>query len=94
MDVYVGPGAVYTGAARVSQEAHDKAEAVVQQDAAAGAGASWTRSIAACRRRVAALQAKLTSVAAELQFADKVEKQRGEAARRSEAQLARARRAD
>ena len=45
VDVYTGPGAVYTGAARLSQEAHDQAETLVQHQAEraaparAGAGA-------------------------------------------------------
>ena len=52
VDVYTGPGAVYTGAARLSQEAHDKAETLVQHQAERAAPArAGRRRAATCRRK-------------------------------------------
>ena len=87
VDVYTGPGAVYTGAARLSQEAHDKAEALVQQQAT-------TRRERDLEQERHSLQTKLATVIAEQEFAGKLEQQRMESARRIEAQLAKARKAD
>ncbi len=93
-DVYTGPGAVYTGAARLNQEAHDKAEALVQQQTDERRQRELAQERRNLQAQVAALQSRLTNIAAEQRFAARVEKQRAEAGRRSETQLARARKAD
>jgi circadian clock protein KaiC len=94
VDVYVGPGAVYTGAARLSQEAHDKAEKLAQQQAANRRRRELDQERRNLQAQVAGLQTRLANLAAEERVAATLEKQRAEAARRSEAQLARARKAD
>jgi len=87
VDVYVGPGAVYTGAARLTQEAHDKAEALMQQQASA-------RHERELEHERHGLQTKLDTVIAEQEFTGKLEQQRTESVRRIEAELAKVRRAD
>jgi circadian clock protein KaiC len=94
VDVYVGPGAVYTGAARLSQEAHDQAETLAQQEAAKRRQRELEQERRNLQAQVAALQTRLTNIASEQRLADTLENQRVEAARRSETQLSRARRAD
>lgn len=94
VDVYVGPGAVYTGAARVTQEAHDKAEALVQQQADERRQRELDQERRTLHAQVVALQAKLANITAEQRVAAKLEKQRTDAARRAEAQMARLRKAD
>ena len=94
VDVYVGPGAVYTGAARLSQEAHDQAETLAVQEAAKRRQRELDQERHNLQAQVAALQTRLTNIAAEQRLADTLEKQRADTAHRSEAQLARARKAD
>jgi circadian clock protein KaiC len=94
VDIYVGPGVVYTGAARLSQEAHDQAEALLQQQAGERRQRELEQERHNLQAQAAALRVKLANLAAEQRFADRLEKQRADAARRSEAQLARARMAD
>jgi len=94
VDVYIGPGAVYTGAARLSQEAHDKAEILAQQQAANLRRRELDQERRNLQAQVAALQTRLANLAAEERVAATLEKQRAEAARRSAAQLAGARKAD
>jgi circadian clock protein KaiC len=93
-DVYTGPGAVYTGAARLSQEAHDKAETLVQQQADQRRQRELDQERRNLQAQAAALQTRLANIAAEQRLAAKLEKQRTHTAHRSEAQLARARKAD
>jgi circadian clock protein KaiC len=94
VDVYTGPGTVYTGAARLSQEAHDKAEALAQQEAAKRRQRELEQERRNLQAQVAALQTRLINIAAEERLAATLEKQRADTARRSETQLARARKAD
>ncbi|MBI5383421.1 MAG: circadian clock protein KaiC [Verrucomicrobia bacterium] len=94
VDVYVGPGAVFTGAARLNQEAHDQAEAMTQHQATERRQRELNEESRNLQAQVAALQTKLANIAAEQRVAAKLEKQRADAARRTEAQLARARKAD
>jgi len=94
VDVYTGPGAVFTGAARLSQEAHDRAEALVQQQAEERRQRELAQEQRTLQAQVASLQTRLANIAAEQRFADRIEKQRADTARRSMTQLARARKAD
>jgi circadian clock protein KaiC len=94
VDVYTGPGTVYTGAARLSQEAQDKAETLVQQQAVARTQRELEVERRSLQAQVVALQTKLGNIAAEQEFAVKLEKQRADATRRNESQLAKARKAD
>lgn len=93
-DVYVGPGAVYTGAARVRQEAQDQAEAMSQQQDAARRQRVLDQERQDLQAQVNALQARLASIAAEQTLAAKMETQHTEAVRREAAQMARSRNAD
>ena len=61
VNVYVGPGAVYTGAARLSQEANDKAEALVRKQAAARSERELEQERGALQSQLAALQARLAT---------------------------------
>jgi len=94
VDVYVGPGAVYTGAARLSQEAHDKTEALVQRQAEERRQRELAQESRNLQAQVAALHTRLANIAAEQRLAATLEKQRADTAQRAEAQLARARKAD
>ena len=78
VDVYTGPGAVYTGAARLSQEAHDQAEALVQQQAAERRQRELEQERRNLQAQAAALQTRLANIAAEQRLAATA----GEAARR------------
>lgn len=94
VDVYTGPGTAYTGAARLSQEAHDQAEAMTQQQAVERHARELEQERRNLQAQADALQAKLANLAAEQRFAAKLAKQRADAARRTAAQLARSRKAD
>ena len=94
VDVYAGPGAVYTGAARLSQEAHDKAETLVKQQATARTQRELEVERRSLQAQADALQIKLANIAAEQDFAVKLEKQWADTAKRIEAELAKARKAD
>jgi circadian clock protein KaiC len=94
VDVYTGPGIVYTGAARLSQEARDQAESLVQQQAEARRQRELEQERHSLQAQAAALQVRLANIAAEQRFATRLEQQRADAARRVETQLARVRKAD
>jgi circadian clock protein KaiC len=94
VDVYVGPGAVYTGAARLSQEARDQAEALVRHQADERRQRELEQERRNLQAQAAALQTRLANIAAEQRLAARLELQRADTARRSETQLARARKAD
>jgi circadian clock protein KaiC len=94
VDVYVGPGAVYTGAARLNQEAHDRAETLAQQQAVEQRERELEQERRSVQAQVNALQTKLANIAAEQRLAARLEEQRADAAQRSEAQVVRARKAD
>ncbi|MCX6927842.1 MAG: circadian clock protein KaiC [Verrucomicrobia bacterium] len=65
VDVYVGPGAVYTGAARLSQEAHDRVEELVRHQAEERRQRELDQERRNLQAQVAALQTRLTNIAAE-----------------------------
>ena len=94
VDVYVGPGAVYTGAARLSQEAQDQAEARARAEAVARRQRELEHESRDLQAQMAALQTRLANISTEQRLAAELEKQRTESARRDVAELARARRAD
>ena len=94
VDVYTGPGSVFTGAARLTQEARDKAETLVQHQAEQRRQRELAQESRNLQAQVYALQTRLTNIAAEQRLSATLEKQRADTSRRSEAQLARARKAD
>jgi circadian clock protein KaiC len=93
-DVYVGPGAVLTGSARVAQEVQDQAAAVTQRQT----NARRQRELEHERRRVMAemqaLRSKSTTLTEELKILARDEGSRVDMAARSRTGMARARRAD
>jgi circadian clock protein KaiC len=94
VDVYTGPGAVYTGAARLSQEAHDQSESLVQHQAEERRQRDLDQERRSLQAQAAALQTRLNNIAAEQRLTASLEKQRDDTARHAETQLARARKAD
>ena len=70
-DVYIGPGGVLTGSARMTQEAQEKAEALLRQEEIEGWQASLERKRQAMEAQVAALRAgfEAEEIAAKKTFA-------------------------
>ena len=94
VDVYTGSGAVYTGAARLSQRARDEAEAVARKlevDRHERALEAERRGLEA---QVAALQARIAGLAVEKRLAAEAEAERMETSRGEERRQAAARKAD
>ena len=87
VDVYTGPGVVYTGAARLSQEAQNQAATLLEQQATG-------RRKRELEQERHSLQAKLAIVIAEEELTAKLVQQHATATQRATAQLAKARRAD
>ena len=94
VDVYVGPGAVFTGAARLSQEAQDLATAAVQQAATERRQRELDQERSAVQAQVAALQNRLANITAEQSLAAQLDQQRAATQKQETAQLAKARKAD
>jgi len=94
MDVYVGLGRVYTGSARISREAVDRAETLVQEQAAQRRQRELGRERLALEAQIASLRSQLDGVAAEF----KTNKAQGRARRQTlthdRQTLARLRKAD
>jgi len=93
-DVYVGPGTVFTGSARVVQEAYDRAEANVAQRTSALHQRRLSQEKASLASRIRVLSLKLETVQRELEVARLEEKQRLVLSRSDRALLSVARKAD
>jgi circadian clock protein KaiC len=93
-DVYVGPGAVLTGSARLTQEARDKADDLAEQAAAARRERELVQEQASLKAQAAALLARVGRLKEELQTSQRQARRRGEAASADQGDLARARQAD
>ncbi len=94
VDVYTGSGGVFTGTARMNQEAVDKALAVTQQHAVEQRQRALDHERHSLESQIAALQSKLVNVAAELRVASSQDRERTESARRERQKLSKARKAD
>ncbi len=94
LDVYSGPGVVYTGTARMNQEAQDKAQAVLLADEATRKGRQIEQEMAATRAQIAALQTKLSVLEQDSKTAAATEKDRLAGSAQDRAEMARARRSD
>lgn len=94
LDVYSGPGVVYTGTARMNQEAQDKAQAVLLADEATRKGRQIEQEMAATRAQIAALQTKLSVLEQDSKTAAATEKDRLAVSAQDRAEMARARRSD
>jgi len=93
-DVYVGPGAVFTGSSRLAQEARDKADGLAEQVAAARRERELVREQASLKAQAAALLTRVGHIKEELQTAQQQARRRAGATRIDQETLARARKAD
>lgn len=94
VDVYVGPGAVYTGSARLKQEASDRAAALAQQQAAVLRESEREQERRSLQAQIAALEARIARLAMDRQLAAAAESLRLETDRRNASRQAAARQAD
>jgi circadian clock protein KaiC len=93
-DVYLGPGSVLTGAARLAQEGKDQAELLADQEARARRARELTQEQAALEAQAAALRARAESLRAEREALQRQTRQQATAADRAREALAAARQAD
>ncbi len=94
VDVYTGPGRVYTGSARVSQVASDRAEALVQEQAAQRRRRELDRQRLTLEAQIASLRSQLDAAVAELKTGTAQDKARLQTLTHDRQALARLRRAD
>jgi circadian clock protein KaiC len=94
VDVYTGDGVVYTGTARMNQEARDKADVLAQRHTTERHHRDLGHDRRAMESQIDVLQSKLASVAEELRVVTNQEKDRAEMARLERGQLSKARSAD
>ncbi len=94
VDVYTGPGGVYTGTARLNQEAEDKAQAALQAEAAARRKRDVEQEAAAIRAQIEAARLKLAALETEGRRGRMAEEQRTRTVAQDRRRLARARKAD
>lgn len=87
VDVYTGPGTVYTGAARLAQESEDQAAALRERQTTA-------RRDRELEHERHSLETKLATVIAEQEFSRKLAQQLAATSQQVAAQLAQARQAD
>ncbi|HTY61426.1 MAG TPA: circadian clock protein KaiC [Acidobacteriota bacterium] len=94
LDVYVGPGHVLTGAARLMQEAKDSAQSAIDQQATEQRRRDLDREQPALRAQIESLNAKLRDVQNELKFAEQRDRQHQVLLRKQRRDLSVARKAD
>ena len=94
VDVYLGPGQVLTGAARVQQEARDQVQALAEQQAFDRRQRELHQQLATAEVQIAEWQSKLTEIKDELKMTSAQARSRREAARREHTELAVVRHAD
>ncbi|RPI21901.1 MAG: circadian clock protein KaiC [Acidobacteria bacterium] len=94
MDVYVGPGTVLTGSARLAQEARDREAEVARAQAAAMRQRELALEKVALQNQLAELQAKLQGISEELRVTVNQEAERLVTAKEERNGMAAARRAD
>ncbi len=90
-DVYVGPGTVLTGSARLVQEAQDRAEADARQQATDRRHREIEQERAALQAQLEALRLKSTALSEELQSLESEEASHQAARTREQEELGRAR---
>ena len=94
LDVYVGPGQVLTGAARLMQEAKDSAQSAIDQQATEQRRRDLDREHAALRAQIESLNGKLRDVQNALKFAEQRDRQHQVLLRKQRRDLSVARKAD
>jgi circadian clock protein KaiC len=93
-DVYLGPGQVLTGAARLSQEAEDRTRSAVERQNAERRRRELKLEQASLEVQLESLKARLGSIQAELKLSGARSKENVEAGRQERLKLAAARSAD
>jgi circadian clock protein KaiC len=93
-DVYLGPGQVLTGSARLIQEAKDRAQSALNRQAMSQRKRDLDREQAALQAQIESLKAKLGNVHDELKLGDRQDRQRQTSGLRERRNLAVARKAD
>ena len=95
VDVYIGPGEVLTGSARLVQEAKDQAKALAEQQAAAARQRELEQEEASLKAQADAIAARLAKIEAERQASPgRADQQRKKQAEKERKELAAARKAD
>jgi circadian clock protein KaiC len=94
VDVYTGSGNVYTGSARLIQEAKDKAEGLTQQQAADCKQRELEAELASLSAQAEANSQRRESLRGELELAKKLERMQKQLAQAEQKGLASARKAD
>jgi len=93
-EVYLGPGTVLTGSARLVQETKDQAAAMADDQAAERKRREALQEQSTLNAQIAALQARLDSLTGELQFVTTQQRARRAVLRQNRAALAALRKAD
>ena len=93
-EVYLGPGTVLTGSARLVQETKDQAAAMADDQAAERKRREALQEQSTLNAQIAALQARLDSLTGELQFVTTQQRARRTVLRQNRAALAALRKAD
>jgi circadian clock protein KaiC len=94
VDVYVGPGAVFTGSARMVQEAKDQALALADRQAAQQRQRELEQEQAGLRAQAEGIAKRLAGIGAELKIAKTRDAERQQTTAKDRKQLAQARKAD
>lgn len=94
IDVYTGSGTVFTGSARLVQEAKDEAEGLVVQQAATRKQRELEQEQMTLAAQAEATAQRLKSVRAELELARQEDRKRQQAAQAEQKKLSTARKAD
>ena len=94
VDVYTGPGAVYTGAARIQQEAKDRAEAMTREEAAGRRQRELEQERLTLEAQVQALRSRLAGLSEEAKLNLAEDSARRKVAEQERQSLTHARKAD
>ena len=94
VDVYVGPGQVLTGSARLMQEAKDQTQAVADQQASERKQRELEQEQVSLRAQADTIAKRLAWIEADIQMAKKSEAQRQQLTAKERQELAEARKAD
>jgi circadian clock protein KaiC len=94
VDVYLGPGEVLTGSARLVQESKDQAKTLAEQHATAARQRELELEEASLKTQAGAIAARLAKIEAERQIARKTGQQRQEQTAKERKEMAATRKAD
>jgi circadian clock protein KaiC len=94
VDVYVGPGEMLTGSARLIQEAKDQVEVLAGQQAIQASQRELEQEEASLKAQADAIAARLAKIEVERQTARQAEQQRQEQVKKERTKMAASRKAD